>query len=169
MIPHTLGERADDPPSPAHRTRRVGGAGYAAADERANLAISWLRALRCVCSIDNEEECPFIAAFPSEFEIQARYISMSYSGHSKLVEVWNPEQKSFYQARLVDIDEGTGMGVIQFIGSPDPQKIPLNNVRPCQPTETDPSMQYSNQEPVEVAASCTRFHCPPFTFLNSFR
>jgi hypothetical protein len=31
---------------------------------------------------------------------------MSHPSHSKLVEVWNPDQKSFYTACLLDIDEG---------------------------------------------------------------
>jgi hypothetical protein len=103
---------------------------------------------------------------------------MSIPGHSpKLVEVWNPEQKSFYLAHLVDIDEGTclsllsqlfvsfscskpftatGMGVIQFIGAPDSQKIPLNHLRPCQPSITDASMQYSDRESVEVTCCSGR-------------
>jgi hypothetical protein len=33
-------------------------------------------------------------------------LTMSHPSHSKLVEVWNPEQKSFYTACLLDIDEG---------------------------------------------------------------
>ncbi len=40
---------------------------------------------------------------------------MSIPGHSpKLVEVWNPEQKSFYLAHLVDIDEGTSVPFSPF-------------------------------------------------------
>jgi hypothetical protein len=43
---------------------------------------------------------------------------MSFAGHfPKLVEVWNPEQKSFYPAHLLDIDEGAPFSlalILQF-------------------------------------------------------
>ena len=50
---------------------------------------------------------------------------------------------------------GTGMADVQFIGSPESQQIPLNQLRPCQPSQTDPSMQYNDREAVEV----TNFSC----------
>jgi hypothetical protein len=36
---------------------------------------------------------------------------------------------------------GAGMADVQFIGSPGSQQILLNQLRPCQPSQTDPSMQ----------------------------
>ena len=107
---------------------------------------------------------------------------MSYPVYSKLVEVWNPDQKSFYTACLMDIDDSdglpllplipsalvfmqsppplnpllSGMGVIQFMGSQETQKTPLSTLRPCMPSETDPSLQYSNNEQVEASGGRSR-------------
>jgi hypothetical protein len=62
------------------------------------------------------------------------------------------DRLSFSRSMQPSPRAGTGLGVIQFIGSADTQKIPLNQLRPCQSSQTDPSAQYADREHVEVSA-----------------